>query len=67
MSVFTTIITVIVYIILFVGFEIFGTVDDPEQLKHTKIKPYTIALRVLYISIVIISAAYGFFLGTIYN
>ena len=67
MSVFTIIITAIVFIILFVGFAIFGTVDDPEQLKHTKIKPYTIALRVLYISIVIISVGYGFFLGTICN
>ena len=67
MLVFTIIITAIVFIILFVGFVIFGTVDDPEQLKRIKIKPYTIALRVWYISIVIISVGYGFFLGTIYN
>ena len=62
---FTIIFTSITAIVT-LGYVIFTTPDDPEQLKYINIKAYKTFLKCSYIILTIIVFLFGFYMHSIY-
>lgn len=63
---FTIIFTSITAIVTTLGYMIFTTPDDPEQLKYININTYKTFLKCSYIVLTIIVFLFGFYMHSIY-
>ena len=63
---FTITFTSITAVVTMLGYKIFTTPDDPEQLKHINIKEYKTFLKCSYIILIIIVFLFGFYMHSIY-